>query len=674
MLHRDETVRKFNPVLHEIDIHSPITLGNGNFAFTADITGLQTLYDTYLEGCPVLTMSSWGLHSCPNNEGGKYTLDDLDMTEYDYAGRKVYYPVKETEKNREIYKWLRENPHRVNLARIRLFYKGCAIAPEKITDMEQILDMYTGILTSNFNLCGEKVCVTTTVGNTDTIGVKIESSLCKNDLSVSIDFPYGSPDITGSDFKAPEKHSTKIVNKTMLRIVERKLDWDEYFCRINTVDEVSETGVHELSVTSKDNAKIVFAMSFSPLKDNVKPIVYKDVVEESVVRFYTLWNKGAFIDVSQSEDERAFELERRIVTSMYLSFVQDLGDYPAQETGLTCNSWYGKFHLEMHPIHGAYAALYGRGSLLEKSLKWYIDVLPKAKENAARNGFKGARWPKMTDPEANDSPSIIAPLLVWQQPHILYMLKLLYLSRYADARIEVPMESEEVFLKRYRDVVYETAEFMADFAVYNSEKDIYELLPPLYSVQEKGDPEQIKNPPFETAYFAFGLRTAAWWMDRLGERCDKWLEIAEKMAKPYIHNNMLQAYDGMEDTYKSLNIDHPSMVFAYGWLSEKCSEKVILKSMNAIKKNWDFLSLWGWDFALLAMVYAKLGRMEEAFDMLLYDSEKNTYVRSGNNAQATRKDLPLYLPGNGSLLLAMTAMKSCKGWYVNTEGIMPYPY
>ena len=60
--------------------------------------------------------------------------------------------------------------------------------------------------------------------------------------------------------------------------------------------------------------------------------------------------------------------------------------------------------------------------------------------------------------------------------------------------------------------------------------------------------------------------------------------------------------------------------------------------------------------------------------MLLYKTSKNTYAVNGNNVQGTRKDLPLYLPGNGSLLLAMSAMKSTEKWYVETEGIMKYPF
>ena len=116
------------------------------------------------------------------------------------------------------------------------------------------------------------------------------------------------------------------------------------------------------------------------------------------------------------------------------------------------------------------------------------------------------------------------------------------------------------------------------------------------------------------------------------------------------------------------------MLFARGFVGAEVDDEVLKASMERMKETWDFDSLWGWDFAFLAMTYAKLGMYDEAFDMLLYKTSKNTYAVNGNNVQGTRKDLPLYLPGNGSLLLAMSAMKSTEKWYVETEGIMKYPF
>jgi hypothetical protein len=81
----------------------------------------------------------------------------------------------------------------------------------------------------------------------------------------------------------------------------------------------------------------------------------------------------------------------------------------------------------------------------------------------------------------------------------------------------------------------------------------------------------------------------------------------------------------------------------------------------------------------MAMTLTRLGRIEEAVDVLLMDSDKNNYVTSGNNFQRGRDDLPLYLPGNGSLLFALALMLTSgfpqNGEWdgIEAEGIIP-PY
>ena len=95
---------------------------------------------------------------------------------------------------------------------------------------------------------------------------------------------------------------------------------------------------------------------------------------------------GAFIDLSSSSDPRAQELQRRMILSRYLLAIQCSGNTPPPETGLTCNSWYGKFHLEMHLLHAAHFALYGQPHLLERSLSYYLDILPGAYERARSQG------------------------------------------------------------------------------------------------------------------------------------------------------------------------------------------------------------------------------------------------------------------------------------------------
>src|SRR5204863_8874709 len=135
---------------------------------------------------------------------------------------------------------------------------------------------------------------------------------------------------------------------------------------------------------------------------------------------------GAALDRGDCTDPRAVELERRAVLSQYLTAIQCAGSLPPQETGLTCNSWHGRFHLEMHWWHAAHFALWGRPELLERSMSWYQKIQPAARALAQRNGYAGVRWPKMVGPDGQESPSGVAGFLIWQQPHPIYFAELLY--------------------------------------------------------------------------------------------------------------------------------------------------------------------------------------------------------------------------------------------------------
>jgi hypothetical protein len=55
-------------------------------------------------------------------------------------------------------------------------------------------------------------------------------------------------------------------------------------------------------------------------------------------------------------------------------------------------------------------------------------------------------------------------------------------------------------------------------------------------------------------------------------------------------------------------------------------------------------------------------------DALFAESPKNTWMANGHNWQ--RENLPLYLPGNGALLIAMAKISGQfpDGWNVRAEG------
>ena len=184
-------VNRHNPVINQFEIMSPLSVGNGEFAFTCDATGLQTFPELYREKFPLCTMSQWGWHTIPRPENlvGK----ELKLNEYDTYGRKVGYMTSSTDQ-KELFDWLRQNPHRLHLGQIGLKLTkadGSEAKPEDIKNIEQKLDLWTGIITSKFEFEGKSVLVKTSVHpNRDVLSISIESELISaNKLAVKIDFP-----------------------------------------------------------------------------------------------------------------------------------------------------------------------------------------------------------------------------------------------------------------------------------------------------------------------------------------------------------------------------------------------------------------------------------------------------------------------------------------------------
>ena len=75
---RKLVVQRHNILLSKIDSLSSLSVGNGNFAFTVDATGMQSFPDAYANGVPLGTQSVWGWHSFPNTE--KLKIEEAQKT------------------------------------------------------------------------------------------------------------------------------------------------------------------------------------------------------------------------------------------------------------------------------------------------------------------------------------------------------------------------------------------------------------------------------------------------------------------------------------------------------------------------------------------------------------------------------------------------------------------
>jgi hypothetical protein len=683
---------------------APLSVGNGTFCFTADWTGLQTFTDENA-AFPLCTMAEWGWHRYADAQADD---NGLRLEPFDTWGRDVGYAVSDAGQE-ALFRGLRQNAHKFNLARIGFDTGAMEAAPSGAAwvPVRQRLSLWEGVLSSVFSVNGEEAAVETFAApheprepheeKKDALHVRITSPLVrKGTLRVVIAFPYGSHKKAAGTFDTPRSHTTAIIQNIpdsgengRRLVLRRMMDTTVYGVTVTLGEGVSASfdGSHTLMLNG-GAGNLTFAVHFTAgdpalgegAAGNIPP-GFDAARAACAASWARYWNEGGAVDLSGSADIRAGELERRIVLSQYLTAIQSRGVLIPAETGLTCNSWYGKFHLEMHYWHTGHFALWGRAPELRKSLALYRRFLPHAREIAASQGYQGARWPKMCDDSGRNTPSSIAVLLVWQQPHPLFLAELCYRAYHSGEETE-----KKAFLREYRDVVAETAAFMFDFLHRDGER--YVLGPPLIPAQERFDPRTVLNPAFETAYFRWGLHEANVWLMRLGESPrDDWAEAAAKLAPPAVKDGLYLAHEHCPDTFTRFNTDHPSLLMMKGVLpGDGIDDAVMNATLDRVLKDWDRQSLWGWDFPMMAMTASRLGRNEDAVRLLLMDSPKNTYLSNGHNRQTGSEDLPLYLPGNGGLLLAAAMMAAGYDgsgplpgfphdgrWQVRFEGILPSP-
>ena len=653
---RRALVARHNVVLEHPDPLTPLSVGNGEFAFTADITGLQTFPDYHARGMSLGTHAQWGWHSLPNPAG--YRLEDA-LEDYAVDGRSVpylsgldasgaYLPAAD---------WLRANPHRLHLGQLGLRIAktdGASLAVEDVAHPRQTLDLWAGLLDSRFEVEGQPVHVRTVCHPVrDVLAVRIASSLLtEGRLAVTLAFPYGAAEWGNAvDWTQPQRHQTRATIDDSRAEFARTLDADGYHVRLvcSRAGRVQAITEHAYEITSHgdDELDLVLAFSAEALAD---PLPDFEATRVTAARHWAaFWESGGALDFSACTDPRAVELERRVVLSQYLTAIQCAGAIPPQETGLVCNSWFGKPHLEMHWWHAVHFALWDRLPLLERSMPWYERILPLAQETAARQGYRGARWPKMAGPDGQDSPSEVAVFLIWQQPHPIYCVEMCY-------RAHPHRET----LERYRQIVFETAEFMASYPVWDETGQRYVLGPALIPAQESygRDRARTLNPTFELAYWYWALDVAQQWRERLGmARHPQWERVLHGLARPTVRDGV---YTAIETPPYTIPHDHPSMLGALGVLppTPLIDPAVMQRTFERVLRTWDWPTTWGWDYPMLALTAARLGRPEQAVDALFIDSPKNRYLANGHNYQEAR--LPLYLPGNGGLLTAVAMMAA--GW------------
>jgi hypothetical protein len=674
---RQALVSRHDVVVHEIDPMGAMAVGNGEFAFNFDVTGMESFPEYYEKTMPIGILSTWGWHSFPNPNG--YSLDTFKMERIKKYDREFVFPASSTSHPSPAAAYLRENQNRFGLGRIGLEMTRADGSKVEITDLKKIdqrLDLWSGTLSSSFEVDGVPVHVETAVHpERDEVGVRIESPLIASGrLKVRLAFPYASksfgPDY--QDWDHPELHTTVMTRHGNGADFDRTMDSTHYTVRARWSAGASmvETGKHQYLLSSKGD-HLEMTTWFSPKKITSADDSVAAVEEASRVHWKHYWMSGGAIDLSGNSDPRAAELERRIVLSQYVMAVHDAGSLPPQETGLGVNSWYGKFHMEMYWWHAAHWALWGHPEILEKSLSRLTQMMPPGRAMAKLEGCKGVKWSKMTDPSGIESPSGVGPALVWQQPHPIYLAELVWRARKHRATLE-----------RYKDIVFETADYMATFVDYDSQRKQYVLGPGINSADEKHmDYAHNLNPTMELAYWKWALETAQEWRVRLGMPPDElWAKVIERLAPPTVRNGIYPAMEIPVETSPST-----MTTFMYGVLPGRGIDKDAMRNtlhrVDHVDRPQESVT---WGTAMMAMCAARLNEPDTAIQLLVGRYEVNPFRPSGYTIRRPDQT-PMYMPANGGWLSAVAMMAAGwdgstghapgfpKSWKVRYEGLQPMP-
>lgn len=244
---RQALVERNNPHVTAIDTMASLSVGNGEFAVTVDVTGLQSFPELYSKGVPLGTQSQWGWHSFPNPKDLKF---EETLKDYDFGrGRMEPYSVqfKEKGRNNDAANWYRVNPHRLHLG--ALGFAG--LNPEQISDIDQTLDMWNGEIRSDFKVDGAPVSVRTYVHpEKDMVAATIKS---EKRLTVALRLPYptGGHCDDACNWNADSLHVTEIIasdaNHALLR---HSLDSTSYYINL------AWTGAETPVMTGRNTATI----------------------------------------------------------------------------------------------------------------------------------------------------------------------------------------------------------------------------------------------------------------------------------------------------------------------------------------------------------------------------------------------------------------------------------
>jgi len=641
-----------------------IAMGNGEFCFNVDGTGLQTFGGN--------TMAHWGWHSFPLPAG--VTREQIPVTgSFIHAKKGERYIGKDTiPKGKEaIGNWMYNNPHITNLGRLRFVRAdGGSLTVEDITSNgSRNLDLWTGTHSSRFVVSGDwinngewvnpaemggsgqQVTVTTYVHpDKDQVSVRVESPLiARGIIKVEIAFPYptlNNEETWVGDFKRTKNNLTTLTQISNSRSdFKRQVDDFTYHVALSYTPGAKITastydGGPVWYLECKGLSTLEFSTTYSSTPIGADIPDFSATKEANAVHWKNFWTNGGAIDLSQSSDPRWFELERRIVLSQWLTAVQAAGSWPSSESGLmNIDPWRGQFHFEIIFFHQAHFGLWNRWDLTDQAVQAYQRFIPTARARAEQFGMKGLEWPKSASPSGRSAPWEGNQSLLWKQPQPLHF-----------AEIDYKIHPNKETLDKWAEVVDGTVEYMVDFLTPDPKTGIYHI----QLNMGRGEWGSSTDNPQVLAFWHWGIEQGQIWRERMGKkRNPDWDKVLSHLAvfpvkdSIYVNENgqpmRLGGILGLMPPSKAVTLETAIRTQA------RIKESLIGRPFGGGGGGA------GWGAGMSAVGLAKMGDPKGAVESLL-GGLGTAYEMNGVNRGLGGS----YLPTNGALLYAVAVMAA--GW------------
>ena len=342
--------------------------------------------------------------------------------------------------------WLRANPHRLHLGRIgfRLTRAdGSAAAPSDLTEVRQTLDLWNGVIVSHFRFDGEPVDVETVCHPTiDAVGVRVRSPLVGTGrVAIEFRFPYGTGQTTAADWTKPDAHRTVLARS-----------------RIRT--KPASRGRSTPTRTTSRSAGCPAGRWPTPARTRTccrrRPGRRRSRSRRCSRRSRPAERPPGFDDTAPRRARTGTGSGPPAAPSTSRAAPIPAGANSSAASCCRSTSRPSSARAATRRRRRASRSTAGKASSTSRctggtrrtsrcgtacrcSSAASATTTPSCRRReatAARQGYAGARWPKMTSPTGDESPSSVGPFLVWQQPHPIFYAELVYRAapRPRDAR------------------------------------------------------------------------------------------------------------------------------------------------------------------------------------------------------------------------------------------------